>query len=100
MTWGQKLISNFGLGSLLGKVAADCSHKWIYREHSDPGIDLFSAWQNSEDLVSSTYANMIFHYNFPLIESHCCLPVFFDLLFAASKDMEGSVSVWNKGRLQ
>ncbi|RVX18383.1 Protein RICE SALT sensitive 3 [Vitis vinifera] len=35
---------------LIGKVAADHSHKWIYKEHSDPENNLFSAWQNLGDL--------------------------------------------------
>ncbi|XP_034673723.1 protein RICE SALT SENSITIVE 3-like [Vitis riparia] len=40
---------------LIGKVAADHSHKWIYKEHSDPENNLFSAWQNSGDLHPRTW---------------------------------------------
>lgn len=40
---------------LIGKVAADHSHKWIYKEHSDPENNLFSAWQNLGDLHPRTW---------------------------------------------
>ncbi|KAJ9677682.1 hypothetical protein PVL29_022581 [Vitis rotundifolia] len=40
---------------LIGKVASDHSHKWIYKEHSDPENNLFSAWQNPGDLHPRTW---------------------------------------------
>lgn len=37
--------------SLIGKVAADRSHKWIYKEPNDQVINLLSSWHNSADTV-------------------------------------------------
>jgi len=37
---------------LIGKVAADHSHKWIYKEPNDQEINFLSAWHNSADSVS------------------------------------------------
>ncbi|GMP82871.1 hypothetical protein CsSME_00036992 [Camellia sinensis var. sinensis] len=45
-------IYNYGEG-LIGKVAADHGHKWIYKEPNDQEINFFSAWQNSADSVSN-----------------------------------------------
>ena len=36
---------------LIGKVAADHSHKWIYKEPNDQEINFLSAWHNSADSV-------------------------------------------------
>ncbi|KAK6242056.1 Transcription factor MYC/MYB N-terminal - like 4 [Theobroma cacao] len=44
-------IYNYGEG-LIGKVAADHSHKWIYKEPNDQEINFLSAWHNSADSVS------------------------------------------------
>ncbi|KAB5537955.1 hypothetical protein DKX38_015488 [Salix brachista] len=41
-------IYNYGEG-LIGKVAADHSHKWIYKEPNDQEINFLSAWHNSAD---------------------------------------------------
>ncbi|KAF5449830.1 hypothetical protein F2P56_030235 [Juglans regia] len=43
-------IYNYGEG-LIGKVAADHSHKWIYKEPNDQELNLLSAWHNSADSV-------------------------------------------------
>ncbi|KAF7124561.1 hypothetical protein RHSIM_Rhsim12G0048200 [Rhododendron simsii] len=44
-------VYNYGEG-LIGKVAADHSHKWIYKEHNErQEIDFLSVWQNSADSV-------------------------------------------------
>nr|XP_025699430.1 protein CLEC16A homolog isoform X3 [Arachis hypogaea] len=41
-------IYNYGEG-LIGKVAADHSHKWIYKEPNEQEINFLSAWHNSAD---------------------------------------------------
>lgn len=41
-------VYNFGEG-LIGKVAADSSHKWIYRDPSEHEITFSSPWQGSLD---------------------------------------------------
>ncbi|RDX94185.1 Protein RICE SALT SENSITIVE 3 [Mucuna pruriens] len=41
-------IYNYGEG-LIGKVAADQSHKWIYSESNGQEINFLSSWQNSAD---------------------------------------------------
>lgn len=56
-------FSYFYMDSLIGKVAADHSHKWIYKEPNDQEINFLSAWHNSADSVS-TY-----------IRIHVCLAV-------------------------
>ncbi|XP_073135106.1 protein RICE SALT SENSITIVE 3 [Henckelia pumila] len=47
-------IYNYGEG-LIGKVAADHSHKWIYKEPSDQEINFLSAWHNSSDSHPRTW---------------------------------------------
>ncbi|XP_071691004.1 protein RICE SALT SENSITIVE 3-like [Rutidosis leptorrhynchoides] len=47
-------IYNYGEG-LIGKVAADHSHKWIYKEASDQEINFLSAWHNSADSHPRTW---------------------------------------------
>ncbi|KAK1290618.1 hypothetical protein QJS10_CPB18g01260 [Acorus calamus] len=41
-------IYNYGEG-LIGKVAADHSHKWIFKEPNDKEINILSAWHNQPD---------------------------------------------------
>lgn len=47
-------IYNYGEG-LIGKVAADHSHKWIHKEPSDQEINFLSAWHNSADSHPRTW---------------------------------------------
>ncbi|KAM7250354.1 hypothetical protein ACFE04_022237 [Oxalis oulophora] len=48
-------IYNYGEG-LIGKVAADHSHKWIYKEpNDDQEINFLSAWHNSPDSHPRTW---------------------------------------------
>ncbi|XP_044488307.1 protein RICE SALT SENSITIVE 3-like isoform X1 [Mangifera indica] len=47
-------IYNYGEG-LVGKVAADHSHKWIYKEQNDQEINFLSAWHNSADSRPRTW---------------------------------------------
>lgn len=47
-------IYNYGEG-LIGKVAADRSHKWIYKEPNDQEINFLSAWHNSADSHPRTW---------------------------------------------
>uniref|UniRef100_A0A5B7BV62 Transcription factor MYC/MYB N-terminal domain-containing protein n=1 Tax=Davidia involucrata TaxID=16924 RepID=A0A5B7BV62_DAVIN len=47
-------IYNYGEG-LIGKVAADHSHKWVYKEPNDQEINLLSAWHNSVDSHPRTW---------------------------------------------
>ncbi|KAE8730254.1 hypothetical protein F3Y22_tig00003041pilonHSYRG01219 [Hibiscus syriacus] len=47
-------IYNYGEG-LIGKVAADHSHKWIYNEPNEQEINLLSAWHNSADSHPRTW---------------------------------------------
>ncbi|OIV93087.1 hypothetical protein TanjilG_20749 [Lupinus angustifolius] len=47
-------IYNYGEG-LIGKVASDHSHKWIYKEPNDQEINFLSAWHNSADSHPRTW---------------------------------------------
>ncbi|CAN6727225.1 unnamed protein product [Malus baccata var. baccata] len=47
-------IYNYGEG-LIGKVAADHSHKWIHKEPNDQEINFLSAWHNSADMHPRTW---------------------------------------------
>ncbi|WOH08349.1 hypothetical protein DCAR_0727788 [Daucus carota subsp. sativus] len=47
-------IYNYGEG-LIGKVAADHSHKWIYKEPNEQEINFLSAWNNSADSQPRTW---------------------------------------------
>ncbi|XLR19651.1 hypothetical protein S83_047563, partial [Arachis hypogaea] len=40
---------------LIGKVAADQSHKWIYKEPNEQEINFLSAWHNSTDSHPRTW---------------------------------------------
>ncbi|KAI7728832.1 hypothetical protein M8C21_023811 [Ambrosia artemisiifolia] len=47
-------IYNYGEG-LIGKVAADNSHKWIFKEPTDQEINFLSTWNNSADSYPRTW---------------------------------------------
>ncbi|KAL8218928.1 hypothetical protein R6Q57_022301 [Mikania cordata] len=47
-------IYNYGEG-LIGKVAADHTHKWIFKEPNDQEINFLSAWNNSADSYPRTW---------------------------------------------
>ncbi|KVI05617.1 hypothetical protein Ccrd_016038 [Cynara cardunculus var. scolymus] len=47
-------IYNYGEG-LIGKVAADHSHKWIFKEPNDQETNFLSAWSNSADSHPRTW---------------------------------------------
>ncbi|PWA92208.1 transcription factor MYC/MYB domain-containing protein [Artemisia annua] len=47
-------IYNYGEG-LIGKVAADHNHKWIFKEPSDQEINFLSTWNNSADSHPRTW---------------------------------------------
>ncbi|XP_010254321.1 PREDICTED: transcription factor LHW-like [Nelumbo nucifera] len=47
-------IYNYGEG-LIGKVAADHSHKWVFKEPSDQEINFLSAWNNPGDSHPRTW---------------------------------------------
>ncbi|KAL6547257.1 hypothetical protein OROMI_022978 [Orobanche minor] len=47
-------IYNYGEG-LIGKVAADHSHKWIHNEQNDEENNFISAWHNSADSHPRTW---------------------------------------------
>nr|XP_016474996.1 PREDICTED: transcription factor bHLH155-like isoform X2 [Nicotiana tabacum] len=47
-------IYNYGEG-IIGKVAADHSHKWIYKEPNEQEINFLSAWHNSADSHPRTW---------------------------------------------
>ncbi|KAJ8758972.1 hypothetical protein K2173_003210 [Erythroxylum novogranatense] len=47
-------IYNYGEG-LIGKVAADHSHKWIYKEPNEQEINFLSAWHSSADSHPRTW---------------------------------------------
>ncbi|KAL3835547.1 hypothetical protein ACJIZ3_010283 [Penstemon smallii] len=47
-------IYNYGEG-LIGKVAADHGHKWIYKEPNEQEINFLSAWHNSADSHPRTW---------------------------------------------
>ncbi|XP_076947285.1 protein RICE SALT SENSITIVE 3-like [Bidens hawaiensis] len=47
-------IYNYGEG-LIGKVAADHSHKWIFKEPTDQEINFLTTWNNSADSHPRTW---------------------------------------------
>ncbi|XP_072977537.1 protein RICE SALT SENSITIVE 3-like [Typha angustifolia] len=47
-------IYNYGEG-LIGKVAADHSHKWVFKEPKDNEINFLSAWNNPADSHPRTW---------------------------------------------
>ncbi|XP_043723815.1 protein RICE SALT SENSITIVE 3-like isoform X2 [Telopea speciosissima] len=47
-------IYNYGEG-LIGKVAADHSHKWVFKEPSDQETNFLSAWHNQGDSYPRTW---------------------------------------------
>ncbi|XP_010913542.1 protein RICE SALT SENSITIVE 3 isoform X2 [Elaeis guineensis] len=47
-------IYNYGEG-LIGKVAADYSHKWVFKEPQDNEINLLSSWNNPADSYPRTW---------------------------------------------
>lgn len=47
-------VYNYGEG-LMGKVAADNSHKWIFRDPLEQDISFLSAWQGSVDSYPRTW---------------------------------------------
>ncbi|KAI3981493.1 hypothetical protein MKX01_007420 [Papaver californicum] len=47
-------IYNYGEG-LIGKVAADRNHKWIYKDPSEQEINYLSAWHNTGDSFPRTW---------------------------------------------
>ncbi|KAF9626309.1 hypothetical protein IFM89_032158 [Coptis chinensis] len=47
-------IYNYGEG-LIGKVAADHSQKWVYKEETEQAINFLSAWQNPGDSHPRTW---------------------------------------------
>ncbi|XP_062228565.1 protein RICE SALT SENSITIVE 3-like [Phragmites australis] len=47
-------IYNYGEG-LIGKVAADHSHKWVFREPQEHEINLISSWSNPADSHPRTW---------------------------------------------
>lgn len=52
------------MGSLMGKVAADHSHKWIYREPHDHEINILSAWHSPVDCVSQANEQLAAQFDF------------------------------------
>lgn len=56
----MKLILFLITSRLIGKVAADRSHKWIYKEANDnQDIKFLPTWHNSADSVSNLFINII-----------------------------------------
>lgn len=51
-------IYNYGEG-LIGKVAADHSHKWVFKEPQEQEINLISSWNNPADSVSKKQSKSI-----------------------------------------
>ncbi|KAF2587312.1 hypothetical protein F2Q70_00036348 [Brassica cretica] len=51
----QECIWSVTTDWLIGKVAADHSHKWIYKEPNDQEINFLSAWHNSADSYPRTW---------------------------------------------
>ncbi|GFP96247.1 transcription factor bhlh155 [Phtheirospermum japonicum] len=49
------LPRNYPPPKLIGKVAADHSHKWIHKEPNDQEINFLSAWHNSADSQPRTW---------------------------------------------
>ncbi|KAK1314013.1 hypothetical protein QJS10_CPA06g00602 [Acorus calamus] len=51
-------IYNYGEG-LIGKVAVDHSHKWIFKEPNDKEINILSAWHNQPDSVTEDLSYVV-----------------------------------------
>lgn len=90
---------------LIGKVAADHSHKWVFQEaQQEHDVNLITSWSSAADSVSISETTPI--------NKHGSKPSLYDSddaidqtrvfnqalfvcgIFAASKDMGGSVQVW------
>lgn len=84
-----------GMGSLIGKVAADHSHKWIFNEPQDHDVNYLSAWPIPGDSVS--WLALHFSHGFGSQDSLLVL-TFWGL--PAPEDMGSSVSVWHQGPIQ
>lgn len=50
---------------MIGKVAADHSHKWIFKEPPEQEISLISSWSNPADSVSRSSAPKTFAASLP-----------------------------------
>ncbi|KAF8039458.1 hypothetical protein BT93_B1866 [Corymbia citriodora subsp. variegata] len=62
-------IYNYGEG-VIGKVAADYSHKWIHKEPNEQEINFLSAWHNSaESVVEDLSYVVLLRKRFSYIES-------------------------------
>ena len=84
--------------SLIGKVAADHSHKWVFQETQEHEINLISSWTNPADSVSvsqlsrTNYSQTSIASFAKLVNTPVCLH------FAVSEDMGVSIQVWHQGR--
>ncbi|PKU77777.1 hypothetical protein MA16_Dca005609 [Dendrobium catenatum] len=52
-------IYNYGEG-LIGKVAADHSHKWVYKEPQEQEINFLTSWNNPADSVMEDLSFIVF----------------------------------------
>ncbi|XP_020969510.1 uncharacterized protein LOC107621730 [Arachis ipaensis] len=58
---------------LIGKVAADHSHKWIYKEPNEQEINFLSVWHNSSDSdLGSTVPISNKDHSFHCCKRRCC----------------------------
>lgn len=87
-----------GMYSLIGKVAADHSHKWIYKEPNDQEINFLSAWQNAADsVIISLYVLKIHFMLHFLSEKTSVFLQKYPSCFTAPQDLGSPVPVWYKG---
>lgn len=60
MIVGQKLLDwydLFGFVRLMGKVASDKCHKWVFKEPSECEPNISNYWQSSFDAVRQIYTH-------------------------------------------
>ncbi|WVZ81830.1 hypothetical protein U9M48_029165 [Paspalum notatum var. saurae] len=60
-------IYNYGEG-LIGKVAADHSHKWVFKEPQEHEINLIASWTNPADSSSSSCYRWLSHHHDLLLQ--------------------------------
>lgn len=84
--------------SLIGKVAADHSHKWIYKEPNDQEINFLSAWHNAADsVIISLCVKDSFHVALSFRKKTSVFLQKYPSCFTAPQDLGSPVPVWYKG---
>lgn len=94
-------FSSFVDNSVIGKVASDYSHKWVFNEPQDHETNNNVApWNNPADFVSFTYLSNKRKKKYLISKKFLNYFCFILFLSAASvpKDMGCSVPIWYQGK--